>query len=185
MVKPKTLVVNLFGGPGTGKSTNMAGLFHLLKLNDIDSEIVPEYAKDKVWEESYRVLSNQIYVFGKQYHRLFRVLDKVDVVVTDSPILLSAYYDTHYEPETAFTTFPALILEAHDRMNTLNVFLIRKKKYNPNGRYQTEEQAIDIDHDVKALLDRMGVLYVEVVADHTAPEVIYNLVQRRLKEGSC
>lgn len=176
MSDKRNLVVNLFGGPGTGKSTTMAGLFHLLKRADIDCEMVPEFAKDAVWEERYRTLSNQIYVFGKQYHRIHRVHDKVDVTVTDSPILLSIYYDRHYEPETAFEHFPALIIEAHNRMNTLNVFLVRKKKYNSNGRMQTEEQAKQIDIDVMAMLDENNIPYVKVVADENAPAAIQAII---------
>lgn len=41
----KTLLVNLFGGPGTGKSTTRAGLFNTLKLTGVNSEEVPEHAE--------------------------------------------------------------------------------------------------------------------------------------------
>ena len=46
------LVINLFGGPGCGKSTIAALLFGKLKQNGINCEMALEYAKDKVWEES-------------------------------------------------------------------------------------------------------------------------------------
>ena len=59
----------------------------------VNAELVTEFAKDKVWEESKAVFQNQQYIFGKQYFRLTRLEGKVDVVVTDSPILLSAYYE--------------------------------------------------------------------------------------------
>ena len=87
------LVVNLFGAPSAGKSTGAAYVFSQLKLRNINAELVTEYAKDKVWEESVEVFKNQAYIFGKQYFRISRVDGKVDVVVTDSPILLSAYYN--------------------------------------------------------------------------------------------
>ena len=45
-----TIIVNLFGGPGTGKSTGAAYIFSQLKLAGIDCEFVSEFAKDKVWE---------------------------------------------------------------------------------------------------------------------------------------
>lgn len=62
-----TTVINLFGGPGAGKSTLAALLFHHLKIRGLSCEMALEYAKDKVWEESYSTLHNQIYVFGKQH----------------------------------------------------------------------------------------------------------------------
>ena len=42
------IVVNLFAGPGSGKSTTCAGLFSKLKLAGIYCEMVLEYAKELV-----------------------------------------------------------------------------------------------------------------------------------------
>ena len=44
-------VVNLFAGPGSGKSTTASGLFHLLKLDNKKTELVTEYAKDAIYEQ--------------------------------------------------------------------------------------------------------------------------------------
>ena len=49
------LVVNLFGAPGAGKSTGAAYIFSKLKMSGINVELVTEFAKDKVWEESKAV----------------------------------------------------------------------------------------------------------------------------------
>ena len=46
-----TIVVNLFGGPGSGKSTFMANLFYHLKCRGVEVVMAPEFAKDSVWEE--------------------------------------------------------------------------------------------------------------------------------------
>lgn len=43
-----TIVVNLFGVPGAGKSTGAAYIFYRLKINGINAELVTEFAKDKV-----------------------------------------------------------------------------------------------------------------------------------------
>ena len=76
----KTLIVNLIGGPGSGKSTCASGIFYQLKKLGINCELALEFAKDKVWEESIKTLDDQFYIFGKQYHKLFRLMDKVDVI---------------------------------------------------------------------------------------------------------
>ena len=99
MSNKKTLVVNLFSGPGAGKSTIAAELFAKLKWEGIDCELVTEFAKELVWEQRHDTFRNQIYIFGKQHQMVFRVLGKVDVVVTDSPFILSAVYD-EYNRET-------------------------------------------------------------------------------------
>lgn len=53
-----TLVVNLFGEPGAGKSTGAAYVFAMLKMAGVDAELVTEYAKDKVWESNTEVFKN-------------------------------------------------------------------------------------------------------------------------------
>ena len=53
-------------------------------MNNVDCELVTEFAKDKVWEESTEVFKCQPYIFAKQLFRQSRVKDKVDVIVTDS-----------------------------------------------------------------------------------------------------
>ena len=86
------LIVNLYGAPGAGKSTGAAYIFSRLKMAGVNAELVTEFAKDKVWEESKAVFENQAYIFGKQYFRISRLEGKVDAIVTDSPLILSCYY---------------------------------------------------------------------------------------------
>ena len=73
----KPIVINLTGGPGTGKSTLCAQLFYLLKSQDIDVEMATEYVKDLVFEESFKKIENQIYIFGKQHNRLDGDIDYI------------------------------------------------------------------------------------------------------------
>ena len=65
--KKNTLVVNLFGGPGAGKSTLMAYLFYKLKILGVEVEMSPEFAKDLVWEERFNYFDEQIYIFHSTY----------------------------------------------------------------------------------------------------------------------
>jgi tRNA uridine 5-carbamoylmethylation protein Kti12 len=81
------VIISMIGGPGTGKSTLAAEIFARLKRDHYDVELVTEYAKDLTWNEAQKVLQNQVYVFAKQQHRFWRLKNKVDIVVTDSPIL--------------------------------------------------------------------------------------------------
>ena len=46
------IIVNLFGVPGAGKSTGAAYIFSQLKMAGVNAELMPEFAKDKVWEEN-------------------------------------------------------------------------------------------------------------------------------------
>lgn len=143
----KTLVINLFGGPGCGKSTIAAELFATLKKQGYEVELVTEYAKDKVWEESYKTLENQIYVFGKQLHRMWRLKDKVEFIITDSPLLLSIIYDKNKDED-----LKNLIVTTFNSFDNINIVINRSTVYNQNGRYQNEEQANEIDKEIKELL---------------------------------
>ena len=152
-------VVNMFAGPGSGKSTTAAALFTLLKLHEgIRCELVPEFAKDLVWEERYHTLKNQFYLFSKQQHRIWRVSQKVDVTITDSPILLSNIYRQHMSTEK----FRAYVLEEFERYNNINFFIERTKRYAKYGRNETEHEAQKIDEMIKKYLSDHDIHYYSV-----------------------
>ncbi len=93
-----TKVIALCGGPGVGKSTVATGLFSELKQRKISCEYVSEYAKEITWEGTQKLLENQMHVFAEQFRRQFRLLNKVDYIVTDSPLIFSSiYFDFYYK----------------------------------------------------------------------------------------
>ena len=65
----RTKIVNLYGGPGTGKSTTAAALFAEMKIRGVNCEYIQEYAKDKAWE------------FGKIEGAVVRKTEKTVVVI--------------------------------------------------------------------------------------------------------
>jgi adenylate kinase family enzyme len=152
-----TIVINLFGGPGVGKSTLCASVFAKLKIMGIDCEMATEYAKDMVWEESYKKLENQIYIFGKQHARVHRLLGIVYVVITDSPLLNSIVYD-----KTNNVALKKLVISEFWKLNTLNFYIARKLDYEENGRVQTLKQAIDVDNAYLKLIKDNDIIYSEI-----------------------
>ena len=150
----KTLVVNLFGGPGCGKSTGAAYIFSQLKMKGYDVEIVTEFAKDKTWENNTLALRDQAYIFGEQAYRINRCYKKVEIIITDSPLLLSIIYNRNY-PQS----FNQFVADVFNNYYNVNYFLTREKKYNSNGRLQTEEEAKIKDKEILNLLNDEKVQY--------------------------
>ena len=87
----KTTIINLYGGPGTGKSTSAAYFYYLLKAQGKNVELVREYVKDWAWEGRKISTYDQIYFLGKQVRRESMLYGKVDWIVTDSPIMMNLY----------------------------------------------------------------------------------------------
>lgn len=144
----KTIVINLFGGPGSGKSTGAAYIFSKLKMLGYNCELVSEFVKDKIWEENKTVFDNQLYILGKQSFKMARVYDKVDIIITDAPLFNNFLYLSNegLDLESAYLT---IIKNEMSKTHNINIFVNRVKKYNPAGRHQSEKEADKLSHDMK------------------------------------
>ena len=184
------LVINIFGGPGVGKSTLAAEVFAHFKKNKLNVELVTEYAKDLVWEERNNILKDQLYILAKQNRRLERLRNKgIDVVVTDSPLLLGKIYFDLYNfndinnISKKDSLLRELIIETFLSYNNMNVLLSRNKdfEYQTTGRVQKNvEEAILLDKrirkEVKEVCSENSIVEFEAGSDTlyaTIPEMIY------------
>lgn len=150
-------VINLFGGPCSGKSTIAAGLFSEMKSRHINIEYVTEVAKEMTWEDRQITLECQPYIFGKQLRNLWRLKNKVDYVITDSPLLLSAVYGSHEVWHESFFTF---VVEEFKKFDNINFFLNRGiQPYMSTGRNENEKEAIEIDKIILNTLDTNEINY--------------------------
>ena len=171
-----SLVVSLYGGPCSGKSTTMAGVFAKLKCLGIEAEMTSEFAKEKIWENSIDLLNNQIYVFGQQLQSIVRLVGKVDVVVTDSPLLLSIIYGKNEVPE-----FKPLVIAVNKRFRMLNFFLRRSTPFHHKGRIHNESESKDIDQKIELLLSEVKAPFNYVDVDKDAVMNIVNATLLELK----
>lgn len=159
------IVVNLFAGPGRGKSVMAAEVFALLKKAGVNCELVQEYAKSRVWEESFKTLDDQVYVFGKQAHRQFQCSDKVDVVVTDSPLLLSVIYDKSHNKYLR-----DLVFNVFDQYVNLNYVLDYSFEHQMVGRMHDKTASDEIHQEIKDMLDDESYEYTTL--DRPTPRII-------------
>lgn len=142
--------INLYGGPGSGKSSNAAKLFYEFKSQNYKIEHCTEYVKRWVYTNRAVKKHDQIYLFAKQQQMEYSCIDNgVDLVITDSPCYLSAFYAlNNYGPKSDI--FKALVMLNNDYEKdfpSINIFLNRKNKpYLQHGRWQSEEEAKEIDN---------------------------------------
>lgn len=170
-----TVVVNLLAGPGAGKTTCAWAIASELKKRGIETEYVSEYAKELVWDGNLTMLDgsyqHQRALFEEQDRRVKRLLGKVDVVVTDSPALLSLMYIK--EPNREFTQ---TVLERFTNQQNFNLFINRGKDYQQTGRLQTLEESIAIDNSIKGFLKENNIYY-GTYYHHTLDVLVDNIIK--------
>lgn len=171
-------VVNLFGGPSSGKSTAASGLHYMLKINGHRAEIVTEYAKELVYEDRVSFLLNrQELVFAEQHRRLHRLIDKIDYAVTDSPILLSCIYASDVLfGANHFRDFVKCVFLSYDN---INVFLERPASFEKENRVHNKQESMMIDEQIKQLLTDLGLKYITIKSDRDIHLTLYNEVAFR------
>lgn len=173
------LVVNLFGAPSAGKSTQAAGLFYKLKREGIKAEFAHEYAKELHFDgrmNGAASLQDQIYIFAKQRSRIERLIAHSDVIVTDCPVLLGALYYPELYPDS----FRELMLWAYTQHWSVNFFLDRVHEYQPIGRRQTAEESDKIAKEMKTFLLKNNVPYHIADGSDEGLEVIFDSVMNLL-----
>lgn len=160
-------VINLFAGPGAGKSTTAAGLFYIMKNMNLNVELVSEYAKDLTWEGRHTILEDQLYILAKQNHRLRRLVGQVDWVITDSPLLLCKFYGSFFAHTSQY--LPLIVEDIWRGYDNVSYFLERgDRRYMQVGRNQTHEEAKEYDDKIRSVLDATGVEYTPVDASKDA-----------------
>jgi 2-phosphoglycerate kinase len=172
-------IINLFGGPGIGKSSIAAGLTYKLKKNHINCDNPYEFPKMLAWDENHSAIRDQLYVLANQHRGIVKSYGKVDYIILDSPILLSLVYRNYYRsgeyPATLYgDSFDKMILDIHNQYDTINIVLKRSNgMHNERERYQNLEQSMDLDYAIEKSLKDNRIPFVEVeVNDNTLSNIL-------------
>lgn len=162
-----TIVINLFAGPSAKKTTTASTIFSYLKTKRYNAEFSAEFAKELVWDTDLSTLDNQIYLFGEQHRRQYRLLKKVDFIVTDSPLLMQLVYAKDacikFKDKNWLDPFEDMVDAVFNQYENKNYFLLRgNDAYQNQGRIQTEDEAKIKDAEIRYLLDTKRVDYKEI-----------------------
>ena len=87
----RTIIIEVFGGPSSGKSTEAADIYAALKRKHVDAELSREVAKRWVWEGRSVGSFDELYILGAQIREEARLLGQAEVIVTDRPVLMSTF----------------------------------------------------------------------------------------------
>ena len=173
----KTLVINLIAGPCSGKSTIAAELFARLKKMGIKCELVPEYIKERIYEENKTIPNNQIAIFGMQHYSITNKIGKVDVIIHDGSFLNNILYNKENNKP-----FNDLIVSEYHKFNNLDFFIKRGNiEFENYGRIHTYEQSLQIDKKIKNIYKESQAEYIEVESRDAVDKII-PIVLKRLEE---
>lgn len=172
--------VCLLAGPNSGKSKLASFVFSHERMFDKNLEHVSEYIKGWAYIGQKPMGFDQVYIFGKQLHKEEIVLrsNEKSVVVTESPLLLSACYARRYGA-MGCAHLMDVIREFDEEYPPFNILIDRTGiPYNPIGRFQTEDQASEMHDYIKAFLDKEGQEYH--IVKYNDREGLVELVERNI-----
>jgi hypothetical protein len=177
-------IINLFGGPGIGKSTQASGLYFEMKKLGMSVEMPYEYPKVLAWDKNYNAVKDQLYVIGNQHRNIARLYGQVDYIIVDSPILLSLVYKDRYDDGLEYPSllygekFNEFILDLNSKYDSLNIVLERDSDmFNQDGRFQDLTESVEIDNDIVEILDLNNINYNRVKVNDNSIKTILSLLQ--------
>lgn len=177
-------IINLFGGPGIGKSTQASGLYTEMKKHHMSVEYTYEFPKEVAWEGNISQLRDQFFITANQHRNISRLYGKVDYIIVDSPIILGCFYEQRYGndyPASFYvsTGLSKFIWSLFKQYDNINILLTRNDEtYDPNGRMQDLDEAREIDKDIKETLLINNIPFVEfLVNENTAVDIFRYITQ--------
>jgi len=148
------IVCNVFAGAGAGKTTVALLLAGLLKQSGVDCEYVDEWHKMSVWLNHGNVLEHPEILLANQHQKLWALDGKVQIVVSDCPLLLFAPYAREYIPDYSHSEFETMSLALNRKYQNFNVWVNRNPSiFKQEGRVQTLEQSIVMDNKIKSFVE--------------------------------
>lgn len=141
--------INIYGGPGAGKSKLAGKIYDFLKENHISCELSREYVKKWAYKNipitGYMNLEAVVAHLNEEYDYL--IDKKVRVVVSDSPILLGLYY-ARKNKALGNRGLELIALEHEKLFPSINIFLKMNISfpYDKKGRYETKEESQQLQY---------------------------------------
>ena len=115
-----------------------------------------------------KTMKDQVYVLGKQYHRIKNALDVNDILVVDSPILLSYIYFklNDLDKEINDKIFKDFTFELDRSLQCKNVNILLTRdisfSYQDCGRIHSSDESKFIQNSILDMLNENNVSYFKI-----------------------
>lgn len=158
--------LGICGGPSSGKSETGKILSHILNTEyGANSFHVAEFATTFIQKyRMYPTFWKQFLVWHGQHEREYSA-DSANIVISDCPTFLTYVYLMHL-PKDEFSDDTALILSKvykrvlFDVQWYSDIIFLELQEYTENGvRYQSKDEALDIERRIKGFLDDHNISY--------------------------
>lgn len=170
-MQKKTLLINLFGGPGAGKTVAAMELAVGLKKLGYEVEYLPEYAKQLYYEDQKEMLDgsleHEIEIISEIYNRLMIYNGKVDVIVSDSALLQSVNYVKTMEAKKAMLD---VAYDYHRQFRNINYFVARNHNFKEEGRVHSLEESLAIDNEIYNFMEEIEA--IDIIDDRNDKQSI-------------
>lgn len=186
-----TKIINLFGGPGIGKSTTAAKIYNELQMAGYECDLPYEFPKQVAWEDNRSQITDQLFIFAGQHRNIVRSYGKVDYIILDSPVLLSLVYKNLYNegfPSMLYgNNFDSMALDVFNGYDNINFNIERTmfSEYIREGRFQTYDESIKVDNMVTKVLEDNNIDYIPIKQSKDIGDVIVEhiLISNKLEDN--
>lgn len=175
--------INLFGRPGSGKSTAAAALYSMFKSDGYNIELINEYVK--AWAYMGRQIKSfdQVYIFGQQMHAEDTLLASgVEYIITDSPLLIQYCYSSVAQNEIANELYN-ISLKFDKIFPPLNILLktgFDHSQYSGCGRYHDLDASLYVGDVMQQVLSQTYDDYI--IVHNVKYDELYRQIKARIAE---
>ena len=112
-------------------------------------------------------MKDQVYMLGKQYHKIKNALDSADILIVDSPILLSYIYFRYnkLDKEIDDNIFKNFTFELDHSLpaKKINIFLTKNDSYfQESGRIHSNIESNFIQKSILDMLKTNNINYIKI-----------------------
>lgn len=181
------VLVNIFGGPGVGKTTIAAEVFIELSKWGKTVHLMQEKSKVDAWLKKPPTLEDQVRYLAETYDEQAKLLrnGRPEVILSDSPVALVGIYTDLNGGLMGNATHLAksiMTIALGDHSKELPFLLERMGEYVEDGRFQSEVDAKRLDRDIAFAVYWHYATYYKITV-RNAVDTIVKMTLEELKQA--